>query len=388
MPFLPPPSRQRLRLAPLVALALLADLGGAARASGGAATDSYDDIRAVAIDVHGLADLYMQGNFNAPPSGSSQLRAFDGVAGEPSLGLMRITVAHKPDLFGFRVDVGVGDLPNAYLRFDPAASTHPDLSRGLSYLEQAFVTATVPVGRGIAVDVGKFGTPVGLEDNESMGNWNYSRSLLYLLAEPSYHAGLRVTYPASETLGVSLFWVNGWDANVLDGNGMRALAAAVTWDPTPGLELVADYMGGLERAPTRLSDPTLTFRNEVDAYARYELTKRVAFACTSDYGRDAANGGVSWAGVGGYLRVGMLPWLAGSVRAEHYADGDGFTSGTRQELAEMTATMEVKGEVDAVKWVGRLELRRDQSDAAVFSAGARELVAHQDTLGASLAAAF
>jgi len=244
------------------------------------------------------------------------------------------------------------------------------------------------VGRGLEVDAGKFETPVGLEDNEALDNWNYSRSLLYLLAEPSYHAGLRLTYPVTSTLSASTFWVNGWDANVLGGNGMRAFAAAVSWRPVASLEVVADYMGGPERAPTRLSAPTLSFRNELDAYARCRVTDRVTVASTVDYGRDAASGGVSWWGIGAYARVQVVPWLAGSLRGEHYDDSDGFTSGAKQRLEEVTATVELRGEVHATKWVGRLEYRRDQSDEPSFAVGMAGRGTHQDTLGVSLLAAF
>jgi hypothetical protein len=359
-----------------------------ADAGGGAATDSYDGIRDVAVDVHGLADVYGQGNFNRPASGTTQLRAFDGQTDRPALGMARLTLAHKPGLFGFRLDVGVGDIANGYLRYDPASADHPDVSRLLSYVEQAFVTATVPVGRGLLVDIGKFGTPVGLEDNEALQNWNYSRSLLYLLAEPSYHAGLRLTYALADTLAVSLFWVNGWDTNVLDGNGMRGVGAAVSWKPVPELELVADTMDGPERAPTRLSDPAVAFRSELDAYARYQLTESVALAWTGDWGRDGAEGGVVWWGVGGYCRVEPLDWLAGSVRAEHYSDDDGFTSGAKQRLEEITATAELRGKVSVVRWVGRLEGRRDVSDVPFFVAGASTRLTHQQTLGVSLVLAF
>jgi Putative beta-barrel porin-2, OmpL-like. bbp2 len=380
---------QRSKILPALAVASVSVfLAGHARAGGGAATDAYDDIGDLAIEVRGLADLYLQGNFNRPSSGVSPLRAFDGQIGQPSLGLFRLTLAHKPDPIGFRLDAGVGSLANAYLHFDPAATQYPDLSRALSYVEQAFVTATVPVGRGLSVDFGKFGTPVGLEDNESLQAWNYSRSLLYLLAEPTFHSGLRLTYPITETVAVSLFWVNGWDANVLDGNGMRAAAGAVTWKPLPKLELVVDYMGGLERQITRLSDPTLTFRNEVDAYVRYEPSERVAFALTGDYGRDAALGGASWGGVGAYARIGVYGPVAVAARGERYADPDGFTSGQKQELTEATATLEVRSVWDALTWVGRFEYRRDQSDEPFFARDLRGFSNHQDTLGVSLVAAF
>jgi Putative beta-barrel porin-2, OmpL-like. bbp2 len=145
---------------------------------------------------------------------------------------------------------------------------------------------------------------------------------------------------------------------------------------------------GLERAENRLSDPTLTFRNELDAYVRYELTERIAFALTGDYGRDAAEGGVSWAGVGGSTRVRLVGPLAAALRVEHYSDADGFTSGTKQELDEITGTLELRSEWDAIRWVGRLEYRRDQSDVAFFATDLHAPSSHQDTLGVSVVFAF
>ena len=387
-PAAPALGQARRRLTLLGIAALLGGLSRSAAAGGGAATDAYDDIQTGALDVHGLADVYAQGNFNAPQSGLAQLRAFDAEADRPSLGILRLTLAHKPEIVGFRLDVGVGDIPNAYMRYDPASLAHPDLSRGLSYVEQGFITAAIPVGRGLRLDAGKFGTPVGFEDNESLTNWNYSRSLLYLLAEPSYHSGLRLTYPVASTVAVSVFWVNGWDTNILDGNTMRTLAVAASWGPAPGLEIVADYMAGPEHPPTRPGDPALTLRNELDAYARYDLARHVSLAWTGDCGHDAAGGGVSWWGVGGYLRVGVLDWLAGTLRAEHYDDGAGFTTGTSQRLAEVTATVEIRALAGVTRWIGRLEYRRDQSDTAFFAAGSQGLSTHQDTVGVSALVAF
>jgi hypothetical protein len=373
-----------------VALAVataLVDLAGSARA-GGAATDAYSGIDDVPLDVHGLADLYLAGNFQAVPSGTLLLRPYDFRGDRPSLGQMRLTFAHKPEVFGFRLDVGVGGVADGFMHFDPASTDHPGLTRGLSYAEQAFVSAIIPLGRGLEIDVGKFGTPVGIEDNEASANWNYSRSLLYFLAEPSYHVGVRVTYPVSETFAASLFWENGWDVNLLDGNGMRAFAAAATWDPTPKLEFVAVYMGGPERQLSEPTNPTLSFRNELDLYARYQLSDRISLAGVGDYGRDASSGGASWGGVGGYLRIGVVPHLAAAVRGEHYLDGDGFTSGTKQHLDELTTTIELRGDVNAIKCVGRLEYRRDQSNTGFFPLGKNDLGSHQDTLGASLVASF
>jgi Putative beta-barrel porin-2, OmpL-like. bbp2 len=377
----------RITLFAVLASSLCA-LSGSAMAGGGAATDAYDDIRPDRIlDLHGLADLYLQANFGAPASETNQFRAFDTRANQPALGLLRLTGAHAPDPLGFRLDLAAGDFADNYLHFDPAATQYPALSRGLSYVEQAFVTVKVPVAGGLSVDAGKFGTPVGLEDNEALTNWNYSRSLLYLLAEPSYHTGLRATLAATPSLAFSAFWVNGWDTNVLDGNAMRTFAGAVTWNPSAKIEVVADYMGGPERAPTRLGDPTLAFRSMLDAYATYDLTREVSFAWTGDYGHDATCGGVAWWGAGGYLRYRPREWVAWTVRGEHYDDSNGFTTGTRQRLAELTSTFELRDNVGPLAVIGRVEYRRDQSDARVFQTSTR-LSPRQDTLGLSLLTAF
>jgi hypothetical protein len=359
-------------------------------AGGGAATDAYEGVReGAAIDVHGLVDLYAQHALGRPPFLPVQLRAFDVRSDTLSLSFARLTVARRPnDDLGFRVDAGVGDMPDDYLRSDPAAAAHPEISRVLSYVEQAFVTARARVGRGVAIDAGKFGTPVGLEDNETQLNWNTSRSLLYTWAEPTAHTGLRATVRASDTLALSAFWVNGWNANVLGGNGMRSFAGAASWHPAQELDAGVVYMGGLERAPQRLADPTLSFRHVLDVYATYSPTARVSLAVTADYGRDAAVGGVSWWGVGGYAVVRPTPWLAGALRGEHYADREGFTTGAAQRLAELTATIELKGHLHDVTVVGRLEYRRDRSDARVFDTGSAPPSTHQDTIGLGLMAFF
>jgi hypothetical protein len=391
-----PSDRSRRRIASarwwgagVLAFAVTSAVSRSGSAGGGAATDAYEGVRVRAtLDVHGLLDFYGQHDFGWHPSGTVQLRAFDVKSEVPSLNFARLSLAHRPDVVGFRLDVGVGDTADAYLRSDPAASTHPRLSRALSYVEQAFVTAELPVGRGVSIDVGKFGTPLGLEDNETPRNWSYSRSLLYTWAEPAAHTGVRLTFPASETLAVSAFWLNGWDTNVAEGNGMRSFAAAASWRPVPRLDLSAVYMVGPERDLGRLADPALALRHELDAFATCSPARHVSLAFTADYGRDAARGGVSWWGLGGYVRYQPLVWLAGTLRGEHYADPDGFTTGARQRLAEFTGTIELRGTVSDVTVIGRLEYRRDQSDAPVFEATSPPRATHQDTLGLGVTALF
>jgi len=379
------PSRVARAVLVWTAVLLVGTAAASAHAGGGAATDAYDGIReGEPIDLHALADVYVQHAFAGEPP---RYRAFDVNTGL-SLNFVRATLAHTPDPIGFRVDVGAGDTPDAYFRSDPASISNPDVARAFSYFEQAFVTATVPIGSGLSIDLGKFGTPVGFEDNESPPNWNYSRSLLFTLAEPTYHMGARATYAVDADLAFSIFWLNGWNTNVIDGNGMRSFAGAATVKPADHLELVLVYAGGLERAPTQLGNPALAYRNEFDGYVEYDPTDALKFAATADYGIEASGGGVSYWGVGGYVQYGPLPWLGGALRGEYYDDPDGFTTGTPQRLDEATATLQATTRVGDASLIGRVEFRRDQSDRAVFPVRDQLPSPHQSTLTLGMMATF
>jgi Putative beta-barrel porin-2, OmpL-like. bbp2 len=362
--------------------------GRLALAGGGPATDAYDQISTTAaVDAYGLGDVYLLHNFNDPISGTNQLREFDLHSDQPSLGYLELTLARHPRRIGFRLDVGVGATADVYEQQDPAVTTNPTLARSLSYVEQAFLTVMVPLAREIQLDVGRFSTPVGLEDNESISNWNYSRSLLYSWAEPSLHAGLRLSSRITRSLAASLFWVNGWNSVFVNGSSMRSFAAAASYKPRGGIEVVLVYMGGLEHPPTRLDGP-LSFRDLVAAYFLCAPTRYVRLALAVDYGDDRANGGVTWWGIAGYARFQALPWLAAALRGEYLTDTDGFITGTRQRLAEATATLEAQRSSGRVRLIARLEYRHDQSNALVFTSTAPSTRSNQDTLTLALLAAF
>jgi hypothetical protein len=356
-------------------------------AGGGPSIDSYDGISdAHWLSLHALADVYVSHNFNRPHSAHNQLRAFDIKSEVPSVEFVRITLAHKPQRVGFRagfrIDAGFGDFADNYLRNDPDAEKHPVLARSLSLVAQALVTVVIPIGRGLVVDAGKFGTPVGMEDNEAQTNWNYSRSLTYTWAEPSAHTGLRATYEPTASTAVSLYWLNGWDSNVLNGSGMRSYAVAALWRPASMLELVAVYAGGLEHAQTRLSDPALVFRNLFNFYVLYKPHDKIHFALSGDVATDRARSVVSWGGIAGYARCQATRWLAVAGRAEFYADPDGATTGIRQRLSSGVLTLDARVLAGQTSFLTRAEYRHDGSTARVFETEVRKssYTHTQDTL--------
>jgi hypothetical protein len=356
-------------------------------AGGGAALDVYDDIdEHAALDAHGLIDVYALYNFNGPASGRNQLREFDFSDGL-AISYLRATFARRPRRFGFRLDVGLGNTADIYYSQDPAIVEHPQLARAFSYIPQAFVTVVIPFRKKLQLDIGRFATPVGLEDNESLSNWNYSRSFLYSWAEPALHTGLRLSCQVATKVGVSIFWVNGWNSVFVDGSDMRSFGAAATWKPRDGIVVVLTYMAGLEHPPQHLAGP-LSFRNLVSTSAVWQARKAVSLAISVDYGNDLSEGGVNWWGISGYARVQPKPWLAGTLRGEYLDDGDGFVTGTAQKLAGLTGTVELQHKIGRLRGIMRFEYRHDQSTERVFDGPFPATRRQQDTLTSALIGSF
>ena len=108
--------------------------------------------------------------------------------------------------------------------------------------------------------------------------------------------------------------------------------------------------------------------------------RRLSWAVAVDYGHDAAAGGVDWWGATAYSRLQILHWLAVALRGELLSDGAGYLTGTPQRLAEGTATLELRGKPEVVRFVARLEYRHDQSTARVFDTSTPAAGRRQDTL--------
>ena len=152
-------------------------------------------------ELSGFADVYYLYNFNKPGTAyklgdvevENALRAFDVAHNSFSLNLAEIAVEKKPTADsrgGFRIDLDYGPTA-AMVAYDPAARA------SIQNIQQAYVSYLAPTGYGLQFDFGKFVTPTGNEVIETKDNWNYSRSLLFALAIPYYHMGMRAAYAST-----------------------------------------------------------------------------------------------------------------------------------------------------------------------------------------------
>ncbi len=229
-------------------------------------------------------------------------------------------------------------------------------------VEQAYLTAVVPVGSGLTVDVGKFATMMGYEVIESNGNWNYSRSLLFAWAIPYYHMGMRLTYPIASNFTVALHIVNSWNT-VVDNNKSKSVGLALNYSPSSATTLTLNGMSGFEQT---IGVP-YGKKDVAELIVAQQFSDNLSFACDATYGRERVFGFLNmWKGIALYGKYNLESKSDVVLRGEVYYDPYGYTTGAAYPKAtfkEVTATYEYR------PWdplIIRLEARDDFSNGNSF----------------------
>jgi hypothetical protein len=370
------------RLLPLVAVALLAAAPAGAEDAAPVATPTPEATVApeatppgpAPVEVTSFVDTYY-GYFFDKPAGNVPLRNFDTKHNTFSLGLVEVAAEQKvttANRLGFRLDLQAGRTPEIVNGFEPG---------GLEFLkniEQAY--GSYLFGSKLQVDVGKFVTPAGAEVIETKDNWNYSRSLLFALAIPYYHAGLRATVPVSDKVTLSGMLVNGWN-DVQDNNSGKTWGVGAILKPSAKVTLAQNFIGGAEQQGNSSDKRFLT-----DTTLTVSPTDKLSLMANYDYGKDTVLGtDVKWQGIALYARLQVTPSWALTPRFEWFDDADGFATGAVQRVKEFTITTEQKL---GGKLLTRVEYRRDFSDQSFFTSKTGSPKKSQDNITIGLIYAF
>jgi hypothetical protein len=307
----------------------------------------------------GLVDGYITDNTNHPPGGADALQNFDIMNGQPELSMAKFTVDKSDGVFGIHVDAGFGETMRLIHAGDPAAQDH----KALRYIEQAYLIAKPKNWHGTEIDFGTFVTSAGAEVIESPSNWNYSRSLLFAWAIPYYHFGLKTTTPINKVVTIGFQLVNPWNTTAGPhtftnyGITLGVTKGIYTWN--------TNYYGG-ENNPVIGSLPSGGQRSLIDTTFQVAPNDKTTFYINGDYGRNnnpVGSGHASWEGIAVAARYQLTKMGAIAGRTEYFKDGQGFETGTAQNLGEFTLTGEYK--LNSIV-MARLEARHDISSAPFF----------------------
>lgn len=304
------------------------------------------------IEVSGLVDGYYMWAFNEV---DPQLRTFELGHNSFSLNYAEVAIG-KPvsesSRAGFRLDFGAGDTADVVNSFEPGGADY------LKHLQQAYVSYLVPAGKGLTVDFGKFVTPHGAEVIESHANDNYSRGLLFSLAIPFYHMGLRAAYPVNDKVTLTGFLVNGWN-NVIDNNSDKTGGISIGATATDKLFVGLNYMAGKE------GDEGDGVRHVFDAVVTYSLSDRSRVVANFDYGMDEIGGAdAQWYGGAIGLKYALNDRWSVTPRYEIFKDDDGWATTVPQTLQEVTVTANYE---PTPGFLTRFEFRSDFSDVDFFT---------------------
>ncbi len=305
------------------------------------------------LSITGMVDVNYNKNFNNPVSHINDYRNFDVYENQFNVNLAKITFQKAASPVGFRVDLGFGqamDLVNS----DASLGTE----KSLRNLEQAYLTAVVPIGNGLTINAGKMVTHMGGEVIETIGNINYSRSILFAYAIPYFHLGVCASYPFSNKFSAALYVYNGWN-NVVENNKDKTIGAEIIWSPSSSLTFIQNYIGGPEE------NNSTKKRHVFDTIINYQATDVLFVTLNADYGQEALDptGLAVWKGIALTGKYTISDASAISARVEEYYDQSGFTTGTLQLLKEFTLTYELKF-VNSL--TTRFEFRRDMSNKNTF----------------------
>ena len=346
-----------------------------------------DFLRNTTINVG--VDTYYGYNFNDPVGRVNLLRAYDVLSNEFSLNQASLIFEHAPNVsegrrWGGRLDLQYGQATDT-LQGNPSNEPRPQIYRNIF---QAYGTYVAPVGKGLNIDFGKWGSSLGLEGNYSKDQFNYSRSYWFDFL-PFYHMGLRASFLLNDRFSLNYWIVNGTN-QVEATNGFKDQLFGFTAKPTKTTNWTANYYLGQEhpdRTPAANCGPVpvqpgLCFtaispapngRTHIfDSYVTWLATPKLTFALEGDYviqrlWRNAAPGessAPSHAGGGaGYIQYQFTPKFALASRAEYLSDPEGLFSGLSQGLKENTVTFDYKL---ANGLLTRYEWRYDYSNQPVF----------------------
>lgn len=278
-------------------------------------------------------------------------RAFDTDSNSFELNQAAITLSKLPtEGFGGLVNVTAGS--DAKVINSSYGSGDGDFALTQAYLQYATGPLTVIGGRYV--------TLAGAEVIDDSQDANISRSLLFTLAEPLVHTGVRASYAITGTttayLGVNNSAVSG---DGLDGDKTKTAETGLAYassDKKLGAA-VYDYYGVDHSVKTNFLDLDLS----------YQLTDKLQLVGNGDYYRFVGDGSDGYAaGVAVYANYQFTDTWKGSLRGEYLSTKSVLTTPAadgKSHIEDITGTVGYSP-VKSVTLLG--EVRWDLSGDKVF----------------------
>ncbi|MCG3148885.1 MAG: hypothetical protein PCFJNLEI_02334 [Verrucomicrobiae bacterium] len=231
------------------------------------------------VELSGFASASYFYNFNRPLDHANTGRGFDVKHNEFMINKAVLTLEKPVEYNAFDWQAGFA----AQLVFgqdvEYMQASGLDLgSNGDLFL--ANVTLNIPIGNGLKVTFGKYGTMLGYEASLTENNYNWSGGNQWTLIEPFTHTGLALAYKISDEAEVQLLINNGWD-NVTDDNGSKSFMGYFNYAPNDNTSFTLVGYGGPE------ANNDSDWRRDAEIIVSHKLTPHLTGVVQLDYGTES-----------------------------------------------------------------------------------------------------
>jgi hypothetical protein len=265
------------------------------------------------------------------------LRQFDGRTDGPRLINARLVIRYSDvkGRFMAYLEPWIGDATDVLTDYEPSGS------RVVRNLGQAYVRFGDDSQN---IEAGKFNSWIGYESPLAADNDHFSRGVLYTLAQPAYHAGVRASKQFSPNFGGTVYVVTGWSQ--VEGDG--AFGAQGRWQADAKTAVTVGLYSGSEgdEQPNDLGSyggigfgvPGHARVNLVDVIVTHDVDPTLRFGLNADLAH--ADGSVegSWSGIALYARKNIGDKDTVAARFGWVRDSDGLRTGMDSTVNEFILT--------------------------------------------------
>jgi hypothetical protein len=238
------------------------------------------------------------------------------------------------------------------------SATAPNLpgSKCLRHLGLADVSYRIPVGQGLTVQAGIFGSLIGYDSLYAKDNLSYTRPWGADFT-PYLMLGVNASYPFSQKLTGTFFVINGY-WHLANANSVPSTGGQLAYKATPRVTVKETVLWGPHQSNTSLK----YWRFLSDSIVERK-TDRLTVAFEYIYSGEDVPGSPR-----ALMMTGQLPvrwafnkrWSA-TVRPEFIWDRDGRWTAARQTVKAVTTTLEYRVPYRQTATILRLEHRYDDS---------------------------
>jgi hypothetical protein len=241
--------------------------------------------------------------------------------------------------------------------FSPTAPNLPG-SEGLRHVGPTNVSYLAPVGNGLTLQGGIFGSLIGYDSLYAKDNFTYTRPWGADVT-PYLMMGVNASYPFTEKLSGALFLVNGY-AHLANANSVPSSGVQLTYTASRRINIKETVFSGPHEADTSVDHWRFLSDSIVEGKLD-RITLDFEYIYASE--RVVAPGNPRALMMAGQLPVHWAPnnrWSV-TVRPEVFWDRDGRWTLSRQTVKAVTTTLEYRIPYRLTNTILRLEHRYDDS---------------------------